>query len=129
MAHILVVDDDPDILQMVNIFLQVDRHTVATACSGESAWEQYQMAKKMGQPFDLLILDLAMPFINGYEVAQRIRDAGDDQTRIAFLTAYSLQHREPEHRKRSEELKACGLWRKPISMRILLGNVRRCLLR
>lgn len=122
MARILVVDDDRDIAQMFAVFLEMDGHDVTTASSGEAAWEHYQTAKKMGEAFDLIISDLAMPFINGYEVAQRIRDAGDDETRIVFVTAHPQGFEQ-----RTQEFGLSGLWMKPISAEELQSGVRSCL--
>jgi CheY-like chemotaxis protein len=85
MAKILVIDDDPDIRPMMNLMLTRMGHIPTVAARGEEGLA----AARSGQ-FDLVILDLMMPDLDGYEVARRLR--ADDRTRnlpILIFTARS----------------------------------------
>jgi DNA-binding response OmpR family regulator len=68
MARILVADDDENIRNLVAFLLQREGHEVITASDGEEA-----LAKSMPETPNLLILDLMMPKMHGFEVVQRMR--------------------------------------------------------
>src|SRR5712692_10531855 len=76
MQHILVIDDDPAVTSLLKRGLAYEGFAVATACSGV---EGLTMARERAA--DLVVLDVMMPGLNGYEVLQRLR-AADDQPRI-----------------------------------------------
>jgi DNA-binding response OmpR family regulator len=80
---VLVADDDPDILNLVTLRLERDGYEVVGAADGERALEQ-----AFERPPDLALIDVSMPKLDGYEVAQRFRS--DDTTKtipIILLTA------------------------------------------
>jgi DNA-binding response OmpR family regulator len=80
---VLVADDDPDILNLVTLRLERDGYEVVRATDGEGALEQ-----ALERAPDLALLDVSMPKLDGYEVAQRLR--AHERTRempIIFLTA------------------------------------------
>jgi two-component system, OmpR family, KDP operon response regulator KdpE len=79
---ILVVDDEPAIVRLVRAKLQADGFAVITAGSGEEALETLERERP-----DLVVLDLMMPGIDGFETLRRIR-AGR-QTPVILLTARS----------------------------------------
>jgi DNA-binding response OmpR family regulator len=78
-AHILAVDDERDILALLQNALALDGHTV-TAVDDPARAERLPL-----QRFDLILLDVRMPGIDGFELCQRIRAAVDCP--ILFLTA------------------------------------------
>jgi diguanylate cyclase (GGDEF)-like protein len=83
---VLVADDDEDIVRFVEINLRLEGFEVVTAVDGEEA---LQMARE-AMP-DLVLLDVMMPKIDGFEVCQRLRN--DSRTRaisVIMLTAKSL---------------------------------------
>ncbi len=83
---ILVVDDDPDIARFVEVNLRSAGYDVAVASDGEEA---LQRAGQM-RP-DLVLLDVMMPRIDGFEVAQRLRrNPQTANTSIIMLTAKAL---------------------------------------
>jgi len=83
---ILVVDDDPDIARFVEVNLRSAGYDVAVAADGEEA---LQRASEM-RP-DLVLLDVMMPRIDGFEVAQRLRrNPQTANTSIIMLTAKAL---------------------------------------
>lgn len=109
--RILFVDDQKDNGDLFGTGLPLYGHRVDVAHGGEEALEKYTNAKHSKCPYSLLILDLAMPFTNGFEVAQKIREAGDKETCIMFLSAHDLQAD-----KRLEALSTVGLLQKPITV-------------
>lgn len=83
---ILVVDDDPDIARFVEVNLRSAGYDVAVAADGEEALEKAQ-----GLRPDLVLLDVMMPRIDGFEVAQRLRkNPLTANTSIIMLTAKAL---------------------------------------
>ncbi len=82
--RILVVDDEPDILNLARIVLEKNRHQAVTASNGEEA---LQMVNAMSP--DLIFLDILLPKEDGLHLAQKIK--GDfPNSRIAMLTNYDL---------------------------------------
>jgi DNA-binding response OmpR family regulator len=80
---VLVADDDPDILNLVVLRLERDGYEVVGAADGERALEQ-----ALERVPDLAVLDVSMPKLDGYEVAQRLRaHEGTKEVPIIFLTA------------------------------------------
>lgn len=84
MARILAVDDDPDILDLVRIRLTRAGHQLLTATSGPGA-----LAALENRPCpDLAVLDLGMPEMDGFELAEKLRDLpGAGHLPLIFLTA------------------------------------------
>lgn len=80
-AHILVVDDDPRITDLLRRILAYEGYSVAIAASGSEA-----LNRSLERPPDLVVLDIMLPELNGLEVAQRLRAAGDNVP-ILMLTA------------------------------------------
>lgn len=81
--YILVVDDDPDILEILTYNLRKENYQVITASNGQ---EGYDLAIK--EMPDLIILDIMMPEMDGVEVCRRLRKLPEmDHSIIAFLTA------------------------------------------
>lgn len=83
MAHILVVDDEPDIRQLIAFTLQFAGHKISQAANGSDAVEMTLQT----QP-DLIIMDVRMPKMNGYEACQIIKKTDATQhIPIVFLSA------------------------------------------
>ena len=83
---ILVVDDDPDIARFVEVNLRSAGYDVAVAGDGEEALERAGEIRP-----DLVLLDVMMPRIDGFEVAQRLRkNPQTSNTSIIMLTAKAL---------------------------------------
>ncbi len=80
-AHILVVDDDPRITNLLRRILAYEGYSVATASCGSEA-----LNRTLEHPPDLIVLDVMLPDLDGLEVAQRLRTAGDNVP-IMMLTA------------------------------------------
>src|SRR6266487_1999507 len=83
---VLVVDDDPDVARFVEVNLRSAGYEVQVATDGEEALE-----KAVGARPDLILLDVMMPKLDGFEVAQRLRrDPRTSSTSIIMLTAKAL---------------------------------------
>lgn len=82
MARILVVDDEPYLLEAIKLVLQANGHIVETAGSGEQAVE-----KQRGSPFDALVLDISLPGMNGVDTLAAIRKFTPDVVTV-FITAH-----------------------------------------
>ena len=85
MKKILVVDDEPDALRMLTLTLEIEGYEVVTAASGQEAIRQAVKERP-----DLIVLDVMMPQMDGYEVSRRLRRMPDfAQIPIIFLSARS----------------------------------------
>ncbi|HAD10876.1 MAG TPA: two-component system response regulator, partial [Saprospirales bacterium] len=86
-AKILIVDDEPNIVLAIEFLLQRAGYQTAKAFDGIQALELAQSF----QP-DIMILDVMMPGLNGFEVGQKIRQIPSlELTKIIFLTAKGTQ--------------------------------------
>jgi DNA-binding response OmpR family regulator len=79
-AKILVVDDEPNIREVVSLYLRRDGHSVSTAADGEEALMLYRQTEP-----DLVVLDLMLPKVSGIEVCRRIQS--DRRVPVIMLTA------------------------------------------
>jgi two-component system OmpR family response regulator len=79
--QVLVVDDEPNIRELVQVALKFHGCSVTTAVSGKDALRQAEA----GQP-DLIVLDVMLPDMDGFEVCRRLRAAGNEVP-VIFLTA------------------------------------------
>ena len=89
-ADILIVDDRRDIRFLSNSFLSKSGARVSEAEDGEVAIRAVQQAMDAGKPFRLILLDMQMPRMDGYETAQELRRLGFTGPIIA-LTADAMQ--------------------------------------
>lgn len=80
--RILVADDDADILTMVSTLLSREGYSVLPAANGIEALALARSARP-----DLLVLDIAMPGLDGYAVCREIRESGPEAPPVIFLTA------------------------------------------
>jgi two-component system response regulator RegX3 len=79
-ARILVVDDEPSITEFVGYNLRKEGYDVAIAADGDEA-----LRLASAQPFDLVVLDVMLPGIDGYEVCRRLR--AESSVPVLFLSA------------------------------------------
>ena len=80
--NVLIVDDEPRVLEVLSIYLRCDGHTVATAASGREALEKFRLRQ-----FDLVILDRAMPEMNGEQTARFIKQVNQNIP-VIMLTGF-----------------------------------------
>ncbi|PKM96561.1 MAG: two-component system response regulator [Elusimicrobia bacterium HGW-Elusimicrobia-1] len=84
-GNVLIVDDEPGMVELLSVNLRGSGYDVEVAFDGEDALEKLRGAKRKA---DVVILDVMLPKINGYEVARRLK--ADDKTSgipIIMLTA------------------------------------------
>ena len=115
-ATILVVDDTPDNLALMSSLLK-DAYKVKIANGGEKALK----IAASDPPPNLILLDIMMPGMDGYEVCRRLK--GDPETMnipVIFLTARS----EVEDEKKGLELGAVDYITKPVSPPIVMARVK-----
>ncbi len=118
MATILVVDDEPNIREVVELYLRRDGHTVLSAADGEEALRLHRQQ----QP-DLVVLDLMLPKVSGLEVCRRIQ--AERRVPVIMLTAKS----EEEDRIIGLGVGADDYVTKPFSARELAARVQAVLRR
>jgi two-component system OmpR family response regulator len=80
-ARLLVVEDEPNILELLSASLRLAGFEVATATGGLEALQAVQRHRP-----DLIVLDVMLPDLDGFDVARRLR-SGDTRTPVLFLTA------------------------------------------
>ena len=119
MTRILVVEDDWAILHGLKDNLEQDSHEVLTATDGETGYALIQ-----GERPDLVILDLMLPKLSGYEICRKVRSDGLSVP-IIMLTARG----EEADRVLGLDLGADDYVTKPFSIRELLARVRALLRR
>ena len=119
MQRILVIDDDPAVTSVLKRGLSYEGFAVATAKSGA---EGLAIAREHSS--DLVILDVMMPGLNGFEVLQRLR-AADERLPVLMLTAKDT----PSDQVRGLESGADDYVIKPFTFEVLLARVRSLLRR
>jgi signal transduction histidine kinase len=113
---ILVVDDSPDNVFLIKTILEEEGYTVSTAENGIVALEKLEAS-----PCDLVLLDLMMPGMDGYEVTKRIRGEMNLQQYIPILLITAHDAPNVAH---GLDLGADDFIRKPVTVDELLARVR-----
>jgi len=119
MPRILIVDDEPEIVRGLEDNLRFEGYQTLTARNGADA-----LAVAAREAPDLIVLDLMLPVMSGWDVCRALRDRGIDVP-IIMLTARG----EEADRVRGLELGADDYLAKPFSLRELLARVRAVLRR
>jgi signal transduction histidine kinase/DNA-binding response OmpR family regulator len=113
--RILIVDDHPDLIGTLARFLRLSGHEVRTAPNGPIALEELALYRP-----DVVLLDIGLPGMDGYEVAQSIRkQPGMETTVLVALTGYG----QDEDRRRSREAGFDHHLIKPVDLDALLAIV------
>ena len=113
MKHILIVEDEPDIQELLRAYLEDAGYQTAVAGDGVAALELFG-----AQPFDLVLLDLMLPKLDGFGVCACIRR--QSQVPILMLTALDGE----EEQLRGFRLNIDDYVTKPFSMPVLLERIR-----
>jgi diguanylate cyclase (GGDEF)-like protein len=116
-SHILVVDDNPDKLNLIHAALKLAGYNVTTATDGDEALT----AIESYQP-DLVITDVMMPRMNGYELAQRIR--ANPATKFIPVIMQTAAGRRIEDLRRANEAGALGYITDTADLELLLARTR-----
>jgi signal transduction histidine kinase/CheY-like chemotaxis protein len=88
--RVLVVDDDPSLLESLRIALLDEGHKVSTASGGQAGIDAFRAAHKSGKTFDVVITDLRMPDVDGRQVVANVRHLSP-ATPIILLTGWGQQ--------------------------------------
>ncbi|SDW66668.1 response regulator transcription factor [Paenibacillus sp. CF384] len=117
-AAILVIEDDYYIQELIAEFLRAQQYEVDVAGDGLEGWEKFQQSS-----YDLVILDLMLPSMHGYEICRSIRERSD--TPVIVLTALG----EEKDQLRAFEEEADDYVTKPFSFHVLMKRVEAVLRR
>jgi signal transduction histidine kinase/ActR/RegA family two-component response regulator len=85
--RILIIDNDPVILDSMRLVLELDGHTVTAASDGRAGVETFRDAHAAGEAFAVVITDLGMPYMDGHEVARAIKTLSAT-TLVILLTGW-----------------------------------------
>jgi len=88
-GRILLVDDGPDNRDLLSYYLTAAGADVTLAVNGVDACEREAAARAAGEPFDLVLMDMQMPLLDGYGAAAKMRSRGA-ATPIVALTAHAM---------------------------------------
>lgn len=98
--HILCIDDEPLVREFLKELLEADGHMVQVADGGETGIHAFQQAAERKRPFDVVITDLGMPFLDGRQVAKALKSEAP-KTPIIMLTGWGAFMKSdgdvPEH--------------------------------
>ncbi|NNE29943.1 MAG: response regulator transcription factor [Saprospiraceae bacterium] len=121
MIRILVVDDEPDLVEMIQYNLEKEGYSIEVAADGEEALKKYDSFSP-----DLILLDIMMPKLDGVEVCREIRLKPEgSNTIIAFLTARN----EDFTQIAALDIGGDDFITKPIRPRVLMSRVKALLRR
>ncbi|MBW7455028.1 response regulator transcription factor [Paenibacillus sepulcri] len=117
-AHILVIEDDQYIQELIAEYLRSRQYEVEVASDGREGWDKIRQ-----QPYDLVILDIMMPHLDGFTVCRMIREQSDMP--VIVLTALG----EEKDQLRAFEMHADDYVVKPFSFQVLMKRVEAVLRR
>lgn len=116
-CRVLFADDDPTMILLMRTVLATSEFTLTVADNGRAA-----LAEFMKGDFDIVLLDVEMPEMDGFEVCAEIRCSARGATPVVLVTS----HCDPEFLRQVAELSASHL-AKPIDWRALRGLIRQLL--
>lgn len=116
--HLLIIDDEPHLREVMRLALETEGYQVETAADGPAGLERFGT----GAAWDLVLLDQRMPGMDGLEVLREIRKR-DPQARVVMATAYGTIELAVDAMKAG----ALDFLRKPFTPEVLRGAVRAAL--
>lgn len=118
--RIMVVDDEKDILSIIKRGLESkNRFHVDTFIDAENALES--LKKKPNDYYDLVLTDIRMPKINGFELYRRIKESNPNM-KIVFITAFEIN--KDEFTKVIPSVDVLDFISKPVSMSTLITKLK-----
>jgi DNA-binding response OmpR family regulator len=115
--NVLIIDDEKDVANALKMGLDHHGFRAQTSTDGVEALAKYKPGV-----YDLIILDIRMPKISGFELFRRLKKV-DPDVKICFLTAFEMYRAEFE--KIFPDLPVAGFLRKPISISELVSQVKK----
>lgn len=116
-TSVLIAEDEPNIVESLTFLLRREGYVVASVGDGDAA-----LASLRAQPHDLMILDLMLPRLNGFEVLKAVRaDPALVSLRVLILTAKG----QAEDRRLAEGIGVDAFMTKPFANRDIVDEVRR----
>jgi len=112
---ILIVEDNPDGRESLRMLLELYGYTVAVAADGLEGVEAAMRLRP-----DVVLIDIGLPRLDGYEVARRLREALGHDVRLIACTAYS----DPATRRRAFEVGFDEFRVKPMDLDELLAHLQ-----
>ena len=113
---VLVVDDNVDAAESLAVLLQADGHRVRAVHEGTAAVEAARQARP-----DVVLLDIGLPDMSGYEVARQLRRMHGDRPRLVAITGWG----QPDDQRRAEAAGFDLHMVKPVDYNTLAGHLRR----
>jgi CheY-like chemotaxis protein len=113
--HILVVDDTADLRLLLTRLLELEEYRVTTASNGQEA-----LARITHDRPDLVLLDLQMPVMSGWDLHQRLQQLAADLPVVFMSAGYRVQVEAERHG-------ADGYLAKPFDLDVVVATVRRTL--
>ena len=111
--RVLLVDDEPDFVESMSLWLEAKGYSVSVASSGEKA---IQIVKE--QPLHIVFLDIKMPVMDGIETLRRIREFNQTLP-VIVITAYA----DEEKLVKLQELNISGFFAKDSDVKILQDTI------
>lgn len=122
MANVLIIDDDPAVRATMEIVLKRDSHAVILADNGRKGLQLLQAGQ-----FDLLIVDLFMPDMDGLEIVGHVRKSRSELPIIVISGHYTGTGPAPDFLQMATKLGAVYSLQKPFRPAELLTAVSKCL--
>jgi two-component system response regulator ChvI len=117
--RILIIDDDPDITITLRMSLEDNGFSVDSYTDPVLAYENFR-----GDKYDLLILDIKMPGVDGFRMYQKVKRI-DIRVKVCFLTATEYFHEEIRKEHGFSEFKQESFLRKPITTGDLVREIKK----
>ncbi len=117
-CRLLLAEDGPDNQRLLGLILRKAGAEVEFAENGRIALERALKALEDGQHFDVILMDMQMPLLDGYEATRALREANYDWPIVA-LTAHAM----PSDREKCYEAGCDDFLTKPVDKRLLIGTV------
>ncbi len=116
-TRVLIAEDEPHIVESLSFVLQRSGYEVSSVLDGEAA-----ILRLRSDPPDMMILDVMLPKLNGFEVLKRVKsDPALRSIPVIILTAKG----QVQDRRMAEEIGVDGFMTKPFSNREIVDEVRR----
>ncbi|MFZ5586531.1 MAG: response regulator transcription factor [Thermodesulfobacteriota bacterium] len=118
--NLLVVEDDPQVSDIYKVFLQGAGFKVSLAGDGQQALRLYQQALEASRPYDLVMMDLHLPVMDGLTCLRRLSSL-DRDVRVLITTGSPCD----DFGEASDRV--AGVVVKPVGLKVLLGKIQAAL--